>query len=112
MLVQLNVASWQVKCNKFLKKKKLDGKEYKENLGQSSNLNSLERYLRSPQITLRTFRYLRFFIFSSSNMHVSCFRQAHCYASNFIRPLFGQKCNYLLNFFNKNHTDKFIFLKH
>ena len=46
---------------------KVDGKEDKGNSFQSSNLNPLGRDLRSLQITLRIFKYLRLFIFPRFN---------------------------------------------
>ena len=52
---------------------KVDGKDDKGNLFQSSNLNPLGRDLRSSQITLRIFKYLRLFIFPRFNsMFLGC----------------------------------------
>lgn len=58
---------------------KLDGKEDKGNLGHSSNLNPLGRYLRPSQIsTSPTIKNLRFFIFLrhlAANCIFSCPRE-------------------------------------
>ena len=52
---------------------KVDGKDDKGNSFQSSNLNPLGRDLRSSQITLQIFKYLRLFIFPRFNcMFLGC----------------------------------------
>ena len=67
MLIQLNVASWHVETweQQGFEEKKLDGKEEKEHSSQSSKLNAWGCFLRSPQLTLQTFKYLRFLTFQN-----------------------------------------------
>ena len=49
---------------------KVDGKDDKGNLFQSSNLNPLGKDLRSSQITLRIIKYLRLLIFRSEERRI------------------------------------------